>query len=64
MESPLSQKFAKTDSFMRHLMCMDILVNFTSYYQCPYRMGLAGKILLESKFVRYNRFKALCMFYG
>ena len=45
-------------------MCMDILVNFTSYYQCPYRMGLAGKILLESKFVRYNRFKALCMFYG
>ena len=32
MESPLSQKLAKTDSFYGHLMCRDILVNFTSYY--------------------------------
>ena len=59
MESLLSQKFAKIDSFMGHLMCMDILVNFTSYYRCPYRMGLARKVLLESKFVRYSRFESL-----
>ena len=39
-------------------MCRDILVNFTSYYRCPYRMGLARKVLLESKFVRYNRFES------
>ena len=58
MESPLSQKFAKTDSFMGHLMCRDILVNFTSYYRCPYRMGLARKVLLESKFVQYSRFES------
>ena len=58
MESLLSQKFAKIDSFMGHLMCRDILVNFTSYYRCPYRMGLARKVLLESKFVRYSRFES------
>ena len=39
-------------------MCKDILVNFTSYYRCPYRMGLARKVLLESKFVRYSRFES------
>ena len=39
-------------------MCRDILVNFTSYYRCPYRMGLARKVLLESKFVRYSRFES------
>ena len=39
-------------------MCRDILVNFTSYYQCPYRMGLARKVLLESKFVRYSHFES------
>ena len=39
-------------------MCMDIMVNFTSYYRCPYRMGLARKVLLESKFVRYSRFES------
>ena len=43
---------------MGHLMCSDILVNFTSYYRCPYRMGLARKILLESKFVRYSHFES------
>ena len=32
-------------------MCKGILVNFTSYYQCPYLMGLARKVLLELKFV-------------
>ena len=39
-------------------MCRDILVNFTLYYRCPYRMGLARKILLESKFVRYSHFES------
>ena len=58
MESPLSQKVAKTNSFYGALMCRDILVNFTSYYRCPYRMGLARKVLLESKFVRYSRFES------
>ena len=58
MESLLSQKFAKIDSFMGHLMCRDILVNFTSYYRCPYRMRLARKVLLETKFVRYSRFES------
>ena len=43
---------------MGHLMCRDILVNFTSYYRCPYRMGLARKVLLESKFVRYSHFES------
>ena len=58
MESSLSQKFAKTNSFYGHLMCRDILVNFTSYYRCPYRMGLARKVLLELKFVRYSHFES------
>ena len=59
MESPSSQKFAKTDSFFFwHLMCRDILINFTSYYQCSYRMRLARKVLLESKFGRYSRFES------
>ena len=58
MESPLSQKFAKKIVFMGHLMCRDILVNLTSYYRCPYRMGPTRKVLLESKFVRYNRFES------
>ena len=58
MESPSNQKFAKNIVFMGHLMCRDILVNFTSYYRCPYRMGLARKVLLESKFVRYSRFES------
>ena len=58
MESPLSQKFAKNIVFMGHLMCRDILINFTSYYQCLYRMGLARKVLLESKFVRNSRFES------
>ena len=40
-------------------MSMDILVNFTSYYRCPYRIGLARKVLLESKFVRYSYFESL-----
>ena len=53
MESPFSQKFV-----MGHLMCRDILVNFTSYYRCPYRMRLTRKDLLESKFVRYSRFES------
>ena len=39
-------------------MCRDILVNFTSYYRCSYRMRLARKVLLESKFVRYSRFES------
>ena len=39
-------------------MCRDILVNFTSYYRCPYRMRLARKVLLESKFVRYSCFES------
>ena len=59
MESPLSQSWLKQIVFMGHLMCMDILVNFTSYYRCPYRMGLARKVLLESKFVRYSHFESL-----
>ena len=55
MESPLSQK---SDIFIGHLMCRDILVNFTSYYRCPYRMRLARKVWLESKFIRYSRFES------
>ena len=58
MESPFSQKCAKIDSFYGAFMCRDILVNFTPYYRCPYRMGLARKVLLESKFVRYSRFES------
>ena len=38
-------------------MCKDILINFTSYYRCPYRMELARKVLLESKFIRYSHFE-------
>ena len=57
-ESPLSQKLAKTYSFYEDLMCREILINFTSYYRCPYRMGLARKVLLESKFVRYSHFES------
>ena len=44
--------------FMGHLMCRDILVNFTPYYRCPYRMRLARKVLLELKFIRYSRFES------
>ena len=58
LESLLSQKLTKTIVFIGHLMCRDILVNFTSYYRCPYRMGLTRKVLLESKFVRYSRFES------
>ena len=63
-ESPLSQKLAKQIVFMGHLMCRDILINFTSYYRCPYRKGLARKVLLESNFVRYSHCESRCAFYG
>ena len=55
---PLVKSLLKQIVFMGHLMCKDILVNFTSYYRCPYRMGLARKVLLESKFVRYSRLES------
>ena len=58
LKSPFSQKLTKTDSFYGAFNVRDILVNFTSYYRCPYRMGLARKILLESKFVRYSHFES------
>ena len=58
MESPFSQNFGKTYSFYGVFMCRDILINFTSYYRCPYRIGLTRKVLLESKFVRYSRFES------
>ena len=45
-------------------MCRDILINFTSYYLCSYRMGLALKVLLESKLVRYSHCESRCVFYG
>ena len=45
-------------------MCRDILVNLTSYYQCPYRMGRARKVLLESMLVRYSRFESPVYVYG
>ena len=43
---------------MGHFMCRGILVNFTSYYQCLDRMGLACKVLLELKFVRCSLFES------
>ena len=57
MESSLSQKFAKKDSFYGAFNVWGQFVNLTSYYRCPYRMGLACKVLLESKFVRDSRFE-------
>ena len=58
MESPFSQKFAKTDSFYGAFNVLGHFGQFHIILSMSYRMGLARKVLLESKFVRYSRFES------